>query len=830
MTTLPIFNVLPELKQALAAGANAVLVAAPGAGKTTQTPLALLNEPWLAGTRILMLEPRRLAARAAARYMSSQLGEEPGETVGYRVRLETRVSSRTRIEVITEGILTRMLQSDPTLEGVGAVIFDEFHERSLHADLGLALCLDIQRLLRPDLRLLVMSATLEAEPVAKLMGGAPVIVSEGRLFPVETRYLDNPVSDRIATVPGIIREALATTEGDILVFLPGVGEIRRVERILSQAAWLEEVRIALLYGNLPPAAQDAAITPDAGGRRKVVLATSIAETSLTVEGVRTVIDCGLMRRPRFSPRTGMTRLETVDVSKASAEQRRGRAGRLGPGTCFRLWTKQEDARLNPRNSPEIMEADLAALALELAVWGAEDPYRLNWLDAPPAGAFAQARELLVSLGALTAGGKVTAHGQAIAAAGLHPRLAHMILTAKLLGQGSLACNIAALLSERDVLRRGNEPPDIDLRRRLEALYFSERDIDPAIRRRITAEIRQIRRQFGIAARDGDIDCTGIVLAFAYPDRIAQRRSDGRYLMANGRGAAAPVGQPLAAAEYLAIAEIDDQGTDGRILLAAPIAENQLRQYFAAEITQEDSIVWDKAAQAVRGRRRERLGALIIRDSVLPDPNPGMMLKALVEGIATEGLNILPWSKTTLQLRQRMAFMHALNPTAWPDVSDAALLKNLGDWLGPYLYGMSNRVDLARLNLADILLAMLGWEHRRELDECAPSHITVPSGRRIPLDYSDPAAPVLAVRLQEMFGLADTPRIGRGKVPVTLHLLSPAHRPVQITQDLAGFWRNTYFEVRKDLLGRYPKHYWPDDPLTAPATNRAKSRADGAGSR
>lgn len=816
MTALPIDAVLPALREALDARPNAVLVAQPGSGKTTRVPLALLDAPWLAGQRILMLEPRRLAARAAARYMASLLGEQVGETVGYRVRMETRVGPKTRIEVITEGVLTRMLQGDQALEGVGLVIFDEFHERSLHADLGLALSLESQAVLRDDLRILVMSATLDAEPIAELMGDAPVITGEGRTFPVETRYLNRPVEGRIepAVVHAVVN-ALASTEGDLLVFLPGVGEIRRVEARLAELSLGRDVRVALLYGNLPQEEQDLAIAPCPPGQRKVVLSTSIAETSLTVEGVKVVIDSGLMRVPRFSPRTGMTRLETITVSRASADQRRGRAGRLAPGVCYRLWTEGEDRRLLPHGKPEIMETDLAPLALELAAWGISDPADLQWIDPPPAAAYQQARQLLQQLGAIHEGGAITAHGRRMAELGLHPRLAHMILKADSLGCCGLACELAALLRERDIL--AGQTLDADLRLRLEALRRGEA-------RRVMTEANHWKRSLGIRVEDaGDVNFCGVLLAFAYPDRIAQRRADGRFLLRNGRGAAFFEKQTLSSSAYLVAAELDDQGIESRIFLAAPLEEGDLERHAGEEIEDEILIAWDRGAQAVRARRRRRLGALILKETQQATPSPEETVAALLEGIETEGLDILPWTKTASQLLQRLRFMHHSLPEEWPDVSADALLGTLSDWLAPHIYGMRSRADLQSLHLTDILLAMLSWDQRRELDETAPTHIVVPSGSRIPVDYSDPEAPLLAVRLQEMFGLQETPRIARGRVPLTLHLLSPAHRPVQVTRDLASFWRNAYFEVKKDQKGRYPKHYWPDDPLEALPTNRTRPR-------
>ncbi|ULL19732.1 ATP-dependent helicase HrpB [Paenibacillus sp. H1-7] len=845
MTKLPIEAVLPSLKETLMIHTNAVLVAPPGAGKTTRIPLALLHEPWLGGRRILMLEPRRLAARSAARYMAASLGEGVGETVGYRVKLDTKVGPRTRIEVITEGILTRMLQEDPSLEDVGAVIFDEFHERSLHADLGLALCLQSQAVLREDLRILVMSATLEAEPVASLMNDAPVITSEGLSFPVETRYAARKPEGRIEPAAArCIAEALENDDGDLLVFLPGEGEIRRVEALLNETASLRSrsVRITPLYGNLAQEAQDVAIAPSKPGERKIVLATAIAESSLTVEGVRIVIDAGLARVPRFSPRTGMTRLVTVPVSRASADQRRGRAGRTAPGVCYRLWTEQDDRNLDPRSVPEIAEADLAPLALELAQWGVTDPEELLWIDPPPAAAYAQARELLRGLGALGDGGAITPHGKSMAELGLHPRLAHMLLQAASLGFGRLACELAALLNERDILRSEGAAPDADLRLRIEALRRHARErterqqpaayqgfrVDTAACRRILAEAAQWQRSLRLYPAgadgdgDGDIDACGILLAFAYPDRIGQRRPNGRFLLRNGRGAAFLDVQPLASTSYLVAAELDDHGAESRIYLAAPVEQHELERHLSDQLMEETAVRWDSATQSVRARKRLYLGALLLKDAQVANPDPQLALTAMLEGIAQEGLSLLTWTRAARQLQQRLCFMHRVDP-AWPDASDAALLAALDQWLAPHLYGVRSRAELERLHVADMLEAWITWDQRRELDAYAPTHIVVPSGSRIPIDYSDPDAPTLAVRLQEMFGLTETPRIGRGKVPLTLHLLSPAQRPVQVTKDLASFWSNAYFEVKKDLKGRYPKHYWPDDPLVAMPTNRAKPR-------
>lgn len=816
MQKLPIDDLLPELRVVLTARTEAVLTAPPGSGKTTRIPLALLAEPWLAGRRIILLEPRRLAARAAAHYMAALLGERVGETVGYRMRLDTKVSANTRIEVVTEGVLTRMLQTDPALEHAGIVIFDEFHERSLHADLGLALSLESQSVLRPDLRLLVMSATLAAAPVAALMNKAPVLAGEGQIFPVITHWLSAPLQE--APEPAVCRlvsQALAAAEGDILVFLPGAAEIRRVESLLQAKQFGQHVQIAPLFGALSQSAQDAALLPSLPGRRKIVLATSIAETSLTIEGVRVVIDSGLMRLPSFSPRTGMTRLETISVSADTADQRRGRAGRTGPGVCFRLWTEAQEKRLEPHNKPEILKSDLAPLALELAAWGIDDPANLKWLDVPPAAALAQGRDLLRRLDALD-GTKITGHGRCLAALGLNPRLSHMLVTAAEAGLGGLACDLAAVLNERDILPVSRQTADVDLRLRLELL--SENN---PLSRRLAAAARQWRSSLGLKqASEGSLDDCGLVLAFAYPDRIAQRRPDGRFLLANGRGAILTGAQPLAGEDFLCVADVDDKGAESRIFLAAPVKLADLRRHFAAKICQETSITWDRESKRLRARQMEKLDVLVLSERMLAEPDPQACLAVLLTAIQAEGKALLPWSRAASQLQQRVCFMHHIN-AAWPDFSDEHLYATLADWLMPYLYGIKSGNELQRLNIAAILEGRLTYEQRRELEECAPAQLAVPSGRRITIDYSNPEAPVLAVRLQELFGLAETPRLGRGKVALTLHLLSPAQRPVQITQDLASFWQNGYPAVKRELLGRYPKHYWPDDPLQAVPTDKVR---------
>lgn len=824
---LPIDAVLPDLIAVLRDGAAAVLQAPPGAGKTTKVPLALLDQEWAAGKTVVMLEPRRLATRAAAQRMAAMLDQPVGATVGYRMRLDSKIGPDTRIEVVTEGVLTRRLQDDPELAGVAAVIFDEFHERSLNADLGLALCLETQAALRPDLRLLAMSATLDGAAVARLLGGAPVVSSEGRSFPVETRYLERePVGRLEETVAAAVLRGLAEQDGDILVFLPGEAEIRRTEALLRERA--SAVRIAPLYGNLPQDQQDLALRP--GSQRRVVLATAIAETSLTIEGVRIVVDSGLMRVPRFDPGGGMTRLQTLKVSRASADQRRGRAGRLGPGVCYRLWTEAAQRTLIPQTPPEILQADLAPLALDLAQWGVAEPGALAWLDPPPAAAFAQAGELLRELGAVDEAGRITGHGRAMARLPMHPRLAHMVLKGKDIGLGGVACDLAALLSERDLLRTAPGERDADLRLRLEALRGLTRGlaVDRGALQRVRDQGRQWRRQLRIAggAEADDIERAGVALALAYPDRIARRRPGGepRYQLANGRGAFFAEHEPLSAEDWLAIAELDGDKREARIFLAAPLSAADLERHFEALIAVREDVSWDSREQAVRLRRQRRLGALVLKDEPLTAAAPERVTAAMIQGIRELGLASLPWSKAVLQWRARVAFLRRVEGGNWPDLSDQALLDTLEDWLDPFLDGVTRRAHLSRLDLDAILKAQLDWPRQKALDELAPTHIAVPSGSRVPVDYDSGDEPVLAVRLQEMFGLAATPRIAGGRVPLLLHLLSPARRPVQVTRDLASFWANAYRQVKADLKGQYPKHSWPDDPLQAEPTARAKPRS------
>ena len=836
MPRLPIEDVLPTLRRTLTEGRNALLTAAPGAGKTTRVPLALLDAPWLDGKRLLMLEPRRLAARAAAHRMATTLGEAVGETVGYRMRLDTKVGPKTRIEVVTEGVLSRLLQSDPALSAYAIVLFDEFHERSLQADTGLALCLESQRLFRPDLRLLVMSATLDCGPVADLLGRAPVITCDGRLFPVETRYLDQPLSGHLdVAVVQTIRRSLAQDQGSLLVFLPGMAEIRRVERKLLNLNVGSNILIAPLHGDLPQAAQDHAIAPAQPGTRKIVLATSIAETSLTIDGVRVVIDAGLLRVPRFDPRSGLTRLETIRVTHDSAEQRRGRAGRLEPGVCSRLWTSSEHQSLAPRRPPEMLDADLAPLLLELGLWGTANPAELSWLTPPPAGAVAQARELLTGLNALNAEGQITAHGKRMADLPLHPRLAHMLLTAGPLQLGNLACELAALLSERDLLRGPSGWHNADLRLRLDVLHGQHDHaagvtVDRAACQRVARTADLWQRQLPRSARSDrqeSLDEVGLLLALAYPDRIAQRQSgdDARYLMANGRGALFANPDPLGSEDYLVIAVLDGGTQWARIDLAAPVRLRDLETLYADQIRVVDEVSWNDTAQVVRATRQRRLGSVVLSEQGLSKPDPSMISSALLEGIRRTGLDRLAWTQELRQWRARVAFLRRVEgqESRWPDLSDQALLRTLDDWLGPYLSGLTTLDRVTRLDLTQPLHALLSWEQSRQLERWAPTHLTVPSGSNVRVEYVTPDLPILAVRLQEMFGCKDTPRLVDGKIPVMLHLLSPARRPVQITKDLSSFWKSAYREVKKELRGRYPKHSWPDDPLTALPTAKAKRR-------
>jgi ATP-dependent helicase HrpB len=829
---LPIDEALAPLAAALDSGRNAVVVAPPGAGKSTVVPLALMEARWARGKRIVMLEPRRLATRAVAERMAATLGERAGETVGFRMRLETRVGKRTRIEVVTEGVFTRMLQNDPALDGVAAVLFDEYHERSLHADVGLAFALDVQRHLAPDLRLLAMSATIDGARVAQLLGGAPVVESLGRMFPVDVRYTGTGLpalpggSEHLGVIVArAVVRALADADGDVLAFLPGAGEIRRAERLLREDSTLgAEIDVLPLYGELTPAEQDLALSPARPGRRKVVLATNIAETSLTIDGVRIVVDCGLERRSVFDPVTGMSRLTTQRIARASAEQRAGRAGRTAPGVCYRLWGESADRSLAAYSTPEIAVADLVPLALDLAAWGTPAD-ELRWLDAPPAATLAGARDLLARLGALDSHGRITPHGRAMQALSAHPRLAHLLLKGAEHGAAAHAAKLAAVLSERDLLR--GDARDSDIRTRLEALQRGGGD------RGVLERVRRAERAYlrALGARDGQrseaVLDAGWLLAFAYPDRIGKRRTggEGRYQLSNGRGASFAVPEAIAREELIVAVELDDRDREARIQLAAPLARADLAERFAAELVSRDEVAWDARTEAVVARRTVRFGELVLDEKPLAEPPAGAASAALLEGLSSLGIQALPWDDDSRTFAARCEFVRKLGRRDlgdWPDFSMQALAAD-PRWLEPFLDGVTRRAHFARVPLSAALRRRLTNPQLRALDELAPPFVTLPTGTRAPIDYLDDSAPCASMRLQEVFGLTATPRIGGGAVPVTFKLLSPALRPLQVTRDLESFWRNAYLEVRKDMRGRYPRHYWPENPLEAAPTRRAKPR-------
>jgi ATP-dependent helicase HrpB len=821
MSDLPITAILPSLTKALERHANVILAAEPGAGKTTRVPLALMNEPWLEGRKIVMLEPRRLAARAAASRMAQGLGEAVGATVGYAVRLDRKVSSQTRIEIVTEGILTRRLQVDPELADVGLLIFDEFHERSLDGDLGLALALDAQAALRQDLKILVMSATLDEARLSKHLGSAPVVSAPGRTFSVETRYGERSERAMLARdMVRAIRGNLAEARGGILAFLPGEAEIRRTEEALSETPLPADVKVMPLYGAMALADQDAVLKPATEGTRKVVLATTIAETSLTIDGIDLVIDSGLKRSPRFDPSSGMTALATVRVSRASADQRRGRAGRQGPGICVRLWPEQEMRSLKAHDEPEILTADMAPLVLELANWGVSDPASLRFLDPPPPAAFAQARDLLTQLDAIDGKGAITAMGKLMARLPLHPRLAHMIARARELKAGALAADLAALLSERDLLGRD---AGADLALRLNALRRGH--INKPLRERIKAAARQIRNIAGIGEESESGLSPGALIALAWPDRIAQARGrNGRFRLSGGGGAIMAEHDPLAREEFLAVATTDGAAGDQRIFLAAALSRRDIETIFADHIAESDIVRWDSRAEIIIANRQRKLGALILDDRQLAASDPEAIAEAMSKGVGEMGLTALPWADATQALRARIRFLRRIFPEeGWPDLSDEALLATLDHWLTPYLAGMTRRAHLARLDMEAIITSLIPPELTRRLDKLAPRHVAIPSGAHITIDYEGDGDPVLRARLQEMFGLAETPRIAEGRALLRIELLSPARRPLAVTQDLKSFWANAYPEVRSEMRGRYPKHPWPEDPMNTPAVKPNRVR-------
>ncbi len=824
-TPLPIDAVLDDLARTLDQSNTAVLVAPPGAGKTTRVPLALLDAPWAARKKIIVLEPRRIAARASAERMAHTLGERVGETVGYRVRFGSKISRATRIEVVTEGIFSRQILDDPELTGVAAVLFDEFHERSLDADMGLALARDVQTGLREDLRILVMSATIDGARVAKLLGDAPVIASEGRAFPVETRYLgrkpDAPLERQMADA---IAMALRADAGSVLAFLPGAAEIRRTQNFLSERVHDASVEIVPLFGALDAGVQDRAIAPAPKGQRKVVLATSIAETSLTIEGVRIVVDSGVARVPRYEPDIGLTRLETVRASRAAVDQRRGRAGRTEPGVCYRLWDEPQTASLAAYTQPEILSADLSTLVLDLAQWGVSDPGALTFLDPPPAPALNEARGLLRELGALDADGRITGEGKGLRALALPPRLARMIVDSHRFAAGREAADIAAVLTERGL---GGDSADLDQR-----LEQFRRDRSPR-----AANAKQLAQRWAsqVAASvappqpsptkgEGEVTpSTGVMLAFAFPDRIARNRGNGSFVLANGRGASVDQASALARVPYIAVAELTGTAANGRILLAAPITQTEIEQRFADQIETDDEVTFDRAAMALRARRRKKLHAITLSEAPLAVVRSAETAQVFAEGLNNVGLDRLPWSKPLKQWRDRVMFLRAAEGDEWPDLSDAGLAAGMEAWLVPALFDKTSLKDFSAGDLSDALMTQLPWSLRSRLEREAPTHFEAPTGTMLPIDYEAEQGPTIAVRLQELFGLTSHPSIAQGKVPLVLELLSPAHRPVQVTRDLPGFWRGSYAAVRSDLRGRYPRHPWPEDPAGAMPTRRVKPR-------
>jgi ATP-dependent helicase HrpB len=816
-TPLPIDAVLDELSGTLERSNTAVLVAPPGAGKTTRVPLALRDAPWVGTNKIIVLEPRRIAARASAERMAKSLGERAGETVGYRVRFGSKVSRATRIEVVTEGIFTRQILDDPELTGVAAVLFDEFHERSLDADLGLALARDAQQGLREDLRILVMSATLDGARVAGLLGNAPVVESEGRAYPVETRYVgrkpDAPVERQMAET---IAAALRSDAGSVLAFLPGAAEIRRTQTMLAERVHDAAIEIVPLFGALDAAVQDRAISPAPNGSRKVVLATSIAETSLTIEGVRIVVDSGLARVPRYEPDIGLTRLETVRASRAAVDQRRGRAGRTEPGVCYRLWDEPQTASLAAYTQPEILSADLSSLVLDLAQWGVSDPTTLSFLDPPPLPAWKEARDLLSELGALDQDGRLTDEGRRLRALALPPRLARMIVDAADYGAAPRAADIAAILTERGL---GGDSVDLEVR-------LDQFRRDRSQRAQSAHDMaRRWAQQVGAASPPrGEVELTtGLMLAFAFPDRVARNRGNGSFVLANGRGAAVEQTSSLARVPYIAVGELTGTAASGRILLAAPLAIEDIERHFAAHIEAKDEVSFDQNAMALRARRKRKLHAITMADAPVALAPSEETARIFAEGICAAGLDRLPWSKAATQWRGRVMFLRKAEGDSWPDLSDTGLIARREDWLVPLLADKTALKDVSPGDVSDAVMGLLQWDLRARLDKEAPTHFEAPTGTMLAIDYEAEQGPTIAVRLQELFGLNVHPSVARGAVPLVLELLSPAQRPVQVTRDLPGFWRGSYAAVRTDLRGRYPRHPWPEDPARAEPTRRAKPR-------
>lgn len=842
VASFPIDKHLNQIRAVLSKESKAVIQAPPGAGKTTRVPPALLHQDWLSDKIILLLEPRRLAAVSCAGYMAESLGETVGQTVGYQIRLERKRGPDTKILVVTEGIFTRMIQHDPALEDVGLVIFDEFHERNIHSDLGLALVMESMDAFRDDLRVLIMSATMNTDMISDLLGNAPVIESKGKTHPVKTFYL--PPSDRkgrkmsiVKASAGAVQTTLSRTQGDILVFLPGVGEIMQLKTRLDK--WENEhLEIIPLYGSLPVKEQKKIFQKAGPGKRKVVIATAIAETSITIDGIKTVIDSGLMRTMQFSPQTGMSRLVTVPVSRAAADQRRGRSGRTAPGTCYRLWSEYEHSLLKQFSDPEIFRSDLASLMLELAAWGVDDPEDLQWLDNPRQGPVNQAKELLKKLGAVDESGRITAHGKKMARAGLHPRLSHMVLISKKKNKGALGCRLAALLMEKDIIRFNNGASDPDVRFRLELIEkvaagktdVGHRQLNKRAVFRLLESERKIAREFKISLTTTDLHDAGELLAHAYPDWIAKQRGTRNltYLTASGKGICFSQANALSKSDYIVAVHLDGNPKNAKIWLAAPYQHDLLQNDFESAIQKKDILEWDQGAGEVRQMVRTSYKRLVLDEQIQPISRDDQATAVMIRQIKEAGLQRLPWTATLQELRHRTQF---LNNTGYypdlPDLSDAVLTDTMDTWLAPFLSGVYSFSQLKQLTLTSVMSALLPWDKQRIIDSDAPTHITVPSGTKKRLQYHDRkgvlSSPVLQVRLQEMFGLTRTPMVAENRVPVTVHLLSPANRAVQITTDLKSFWDNTYQEVKKDLKGRYPKHYWPDDPYSATPTSRVKPR-------
>jgi ATP-dependent helicase HrpB len=818
-TPLPIDDALPRLIDVFARTNAVVLVAPPGAGKTTRVPLVLLDEVWAKDKKILLLEPRRLAARAAASRMAATLGEQVGDTVGLSIRFGSKISKRTRIEVITEGVFTRLVLDDPSLDGVGAVLFDEFHERSLDADLGLALAREVQEGLRDDLKVLVMSATLDGARVAALLGNAPVVTSEGRAFPVETRYIGRDPRERIERpVADAVQPALRADPGSLLVFLPGAAEIRRTETLLKEQVRDPDIDIVALFGALDARDQDRAISPAPPGRRKVVLATSIAETSLTIEGVRVVIDSGLSRVPRYEPDVGLTRLETVRVSRAAADQRRGRAGRTEPGVCYRLWDEPQTGSFDAYTRPEILSADLSSFVLDLAQWGAADAGKLAFIDPPPQAAMNEAKSLLTELGAIDARGRITDEGRRLRQLPLPPRLARMVVDAGAEGAGAEAATIAAILTER-----GLGGDDVDLRHRVDQFRRDRSRRAEDARAMVKRWVDTLDRASKHTKQSEP--SMGAILALAYPDRIAKNRGGGAggFVLANGRGGQVDAASSLAREPFLAVAELTGAAASSRIVLAAAITLDEIETRFADKIQDRDTVTFDTGSSSLRARRSRRLGSLVLAEQVKQVTPNEDTARILAQGLIGQGLDRLDWSKAALQFRTRVGSLRKAEGDEWPDLSNDGLARNAADWLEPLLADKTARNQLSAGELFDAISNLVPWNLRRRLDAEAPTHFVAPTGTAVPIDYEAEQGPTVSIRLQELFGMTQHPSIAGGRVVLVIELLSPGHKPVQITRDLPGFWRGSYADVRADLRGRYPRHPWPEDPTSAPPTRRAKPR-------